>query len=109
MSLSTKQWRDLYDQACLCYEALQALAQLPIEDEVDASNLLNQWQALMHELDFRNLDKAIDPGFTEPFFDQLQTMNEELKRSYQQRRDLIATQLNKQQKTTASIKAYQNT
>lgn len=109
MSLSIKQWRDLYDQASLCYEALQALAKLPIEDEVDAISLLEQWQTLMQELDFRNLDNAIDPSFTEPFYDQLQTMNEELKRSYQQRRDLIATQLNKQQKTTASIKAYQNT
>lgn len=104
--MNKDQWRKHYEEACDCFDELKRLAESSIDDEVDATEALHHWSTLMSDLNIKNLNT--DPSFTEPFFEQLQAMNEELLRIYIARRDSIGQALNKQKKTHASIKAYQN-
>lgn len=98
------QWRAAFDEAALCYEELKALAELPLDAEANAGPVLQRWTELMLALDIKQLET--DPAFAEPFLEQLQAMNEELRRLFVKRRDALGEAFKQQKKTHAGIDAY---
>lgn len=103
-TLTEAQWRQQFDTAATCYEELKSLAEQPLDIEVEAGPALQQWGRLMLSLDVHKLEG--DPSFAAPFLEQLQAMNEELRRLFIERRDALGKALNQQKKTHAGIDAY---
>lgn len=106
-TLTEAQWRQQFDAAAACYDELKTLAEQPLDEAVEAGPALQQWTQLMLSLDIRTLEG--DPAFAEPFLEQLQAMNEELRRLFVKRRDALGEAFKQQKKTHAGINAYRST
>jgi hypothetical protein len=104
MAITEAQWRAAFDEAALRYDDLKALAELPLDAEANAGPALQRWTELMLALDIKQLET--DPAFAEPFLEQLQAMNEELRRLFVKRRDALGEAFKQQKKTHAGIDAY---
>ena len=100
-----EEWLKNFNQSVILFNTLKDLAGASLDLDVDATSALDDWSKLISCFDIKLLDG--DPSFTETYLEQLQEMNLELRRLFVTRRDSLANALNKQQKTTASIKAYQ--
>lgn len=105
MAITTEQqWRAAFDEAARCYETLKDLAEQPLDESVEAGPALQHWIELMRTLNIQQLDE--DPAFAEPFLEQLNAMNEELRALFTRRRDALAEAFKQQKKTHAGIDAY---
>lgn len=104
--MNKEAWQAKIEAARECHNALLLLANSPLDEIVEADELLNQWTALAQSMNVNDI--LGDPSFAESYLDELKEMNLVLREAFIKRRDAISEAHQKQQKVQAGINAYHN-
>lgn len=104
--MNQQAWQAKIEAARECYSLLLDLANSPIENTLEADDLLKQWTAIAESMNVNEIEG--DPSFAESYLDELREMNVTLRNAFIERRDSISRAQLKQQKVQAGITAYHN-
>lgn len=99
-------WQAKIEAARECHKALLLMANAPLDEVVDADDLLKQWTAIAQSMNVNEIQG--DYSFAESYLDELKAMNLVLREAFIKRRDALSQAHQKQQKVQAGINAYHN-